>query len=166
MALVLTASLLFPIQAHTVTELEAWQSDWSNRANQSLSPELVSEFADMRSRHLWYFDPQPEPEVQISVRVVTRVGAYSADVEQWRPLIGHFWPPEHVDRMMRILRCESLGVPTAINPRSGTAGLLQIHPLWQKVWPGDYLDPWTNAAVAYQVWLEQGYRAWACKGHK
>ena len=79
-------------------------------------------------------------------------------------MVEHFWDEPHTSRMLRIMACESKGDPRAFNGRTGVKGLFQIHPLWQKPWPGDYYDPWTNAAVAFQVWREQGYRAWACKG--
>lgn len=88
---------------------------------------------------------------------------FPAGVERWRPIVEHFWDEPHTSRMLRIMRCESGGDPRAYNGRTGVKGLFQVHPLWQKPWPGDYYDPWTNAAVAYQVWLEQGYRAWSCK---
>lgn len=81
-----------------------------------------------------------------------------------RVIADYFWPDWAVERMVRIAKCESGFVATAVNPRSGTTGIWQLHPLWQKPWPGDYKNPWTNGAVAYQVWLEQGFRAWACKG--
>lgn len=84
-------------------------------------------------------------------------------VEQWRGMVDYYWDGEHVERMLNIMDCESKGDPYAYNPKTGVKGLFQIHPLWQKPWPGNYYNPWTNAAVAYQVWLEQGYRAWACK---
>ena len=89
---------------------------------------------------------------------------YAPGVEQWRPMVAYYWPAEHVDRMLRIMACESGGLPTAKNPRSSATGLFQIMKFWQKAWPGDYTDPWTNAAVAYQIWLTQGYGAWVCKG--
>lgn len=101
--------------------------------------------------------PPPTPPTPVSVDVV----------ERWRPIATHFWAKHGqwvVDRMMRILRCESLGDPNAYNPKSGVRGLWQIDPLWQVPWPGNYYDPWTNGAVAYQVWLEQEWKAWACKG--
>lgn len=85
-------------------------------------------------------------------------------VERWRQLVAAYFPPAHVDRMLRIMRCESNGNPNAYNPGHGEKGLFQIHPLWQKAWPGNYYDPQTNVAVAYQVWLTQGYPAWVCKG--
>lgn len=102
-------------------------------------------------------EPPPPPPTPVYVDVV----------ERWRPIATHFWLPYGqwvVDRMMRILKCESGGDPNAYNGLTGVKGLWQIHPLWQKVWPGNYYDPWTNGAVAHQVWLEQGWRAWACKG--
>lgn len=84
-------------------------------------------------------------------------------VEQWRQLVAAYtrWD---VDRMLRIMECESHGNPAAKNPRSSATGLFQIMGFWQKVWPGDYTDPQTNVAVAYQIWLAQGYRAWVCRG--
>lgn len=88
-------------------------------------------------------------------------------VEQWRTMVNYYWGKHgqaHVDRMLRIMDCESGGNPKAKNPRSSATGLFQILAFWQKAWPGDYTDPWTNAAVAYQIWLTQGYAAWVCRG--
>lgn len=93
---------------------------------------------------------------------------YIEGVEQWRPMIAYFWGKHgvaHVDRMLRIMWCESRGRWWVMNEQgSGAEGLLQIMQFWKKVWPGNYKDPWTNAAVAYQIWLSQGYGAWSCKG--
>lgn len=91
--------------------------------------------------------------------------AYVEGVEQWRGMVAHYWSPEHVDRMLRIMACESRGRWWVMNEQgSGAEGLFQIMQFWKKVWPGDYKNPWTNAAVAYQIWLVQGYGAWSCKG--
>lgn len=81
-----------------------------------------------------------------------------------RTIAYYFWPDWAAERMVRIAACESRFIPTAVNGRSGAAGIWQIHPLWQRPWPGDYFDPWTNGAVAYQVWLVQGFSAWVCRG--
>lgn len=91
---------------------------------------------------------------------------FVAGVEQWRAMVAYYWPVWAVDRMLRIMACETVpdGNPRSYNPRSGASGLFQIMPGWKKVWPGDYFDPWTNAAVAYQIWLVQGFGAWVCKG--
>lgn len=90
-------------------------------------------------------------------------------VEQWRHIVEYFWPSWAVERMMRIMDCESKGDPNAKNPHSSATGLFQIMGFWQKKWPGDYTDPWTNGAVAYQIWLEADkygspFDPWVCKG--
>jgi hypothetical protein len=90
-------------------------------------------------------------------------------VEQWRHIVEYFWPPWAVERMMRIMHCESKGDPNAKNPRSSATGLFQIMGFWQTKWPGDYTNPWTNGAVAYQIWLEADrygdpFSPWVCRG--
>lgn len=168
-AVVLSAALVMPIHAHTVTELQQWEADWATRADVALTPALYAERDDMVSRHNWFFFPQPE-EVTNDARHGQHVatppsvgtGMGNGNVEQWRGLVAAY-PLWDVDRMLRIMNCESGGSPTAYNGVTGVAGLFQIHPLWQKVWPGNYYDPATNVAVAYQVWLEQGYDAWVCR---
>lgn len=86
-------------------------------------------------------------------------------VERWRDLVSAYsWD---VDRMLRIMACESGGNPHATNP-SGATGLLQVMtPLWSTEFgytPSELLDPGINVAVAYQVWLRQSYGAWVCRG--
>lgn len=100
--------------------------------------------------------------------------AYTEGVEQWRPLVAFYWGKHgqyHVDRMLRIMWCESRGLPWAWNKSTDVRGLFQIRwPIWHKKWAGDYFDPWINVATAYQIWLEAGtygspYQPWACKGY-
>lgn len=104
--------------------------------------------------------PAPAPPTPLSVSPESLV----------RVIAEYFWPDWAVERMVRIARCESGFNPRAYNGITGVKGLWQIHPLWQVPWPGDYYDPWTNGAVAYQVWLEaerrvgDGFRPWACRG--
>lgn len=163
MAVVLTAALLMPVTAHTVEQLQDWETDWQSRAVGTFDMKLLEEWRDMRTRHPWFY---AFDEVAIStarVYVPRPARPPNPGVEQWRALVAHFWPAEHVDRMLRIMACESGGNSYAFNP-SGATGLFQIMPSWQRVWPGDYTDPWTNAAVAYQIWLSQGYAAWVCSG--
>lgn len=90
-------------------------------------------------------------------------------VEVVRVIAYYFWPDWAAERMVRIAKCESNYLPSAVNPSSGAAGIWQIMPGWKKYWPGDYLNPWTNGAVAYQIWLEADrwgdpFSPWVCKG--
>ncbi len=167
-ALTLAAALLLPVFPHTGTELEAWYADWQSAPAQS--SELLMALMDMRGRHPCFPEVCQLEEVMPTADYVGAVVAPPPDnsgmgsnVEQWRNLVAAYtgWD---VDRMLRIMSCESGGNPNAYNGATGVAGLFQIHPLWQKVWPGDYFDPWTNVAVAYQIWLVQGYGAWVCQG--
>lgn len=105
--------------------------------------------------------PEPAPVVAPVYR-----GMGNGAVEHWRPMVAYYWGKHGAtDRMLRIMRCESGGNPNAWNWRTDVRGLFQVrYPLWSRQWPGNYYDPWTNAAIAYQVWLQQGYRAWACRG--
>lgn len=159
-ALILTATLWL----HSTAELSDWYAEWL--ATPATSDVKMLELTDMEQRHPCFpvaCVMAPTNSVQIGTPLV--VGGGDA-VERWRPLVAYFWPAEHVDRMLRILACETVpaGNPNSVNPDSGAAGLFQIMPQWQRTWPGDYFDPWTNVSVAYQIWLVQGYRAWVCKG--
>lgn len=107
------------------------------------------------SEYLALGDPQPIPAPPTPV--------YVAPVDLVRQLAYYYWPDWAAERMVRIARCESGYRPEAYNP-SGASGLWQIMPFWQNAWPGNYFDPWTNAAVAYQIWLTQGFGAWVCRG--
>ena len=49
-----------------------------------------------------------------------------ASVESWRPLVAVYFHPDHVDRALSVLACESQGNPAARNPRSSAAGLFQF----------------------------------------
>jgi len=169
-----------PAVAHTAAEQEAWLNDWILRSlAESQDPTIaqMEELADFASRHPGFLSPLPPPPTPQARQTSTTASktapgptqtvfrGMGAGVEQWRGLVAFYWPADHVDRMLRIMRCESGGNPLAWNQSTDVRGLFQVrYPLWSKVWPGDYFDPWTNVAVAYQVWLEQGYRAWACKG--
>lgn len=118
----------------------------------------------------WYSYCLPDYVARwVPVEPVVDPGPVSVVVDteaEVREIAEHFWPAWAVDRMVRIAECETVPDWNArsLNPSSGAAGLWQIMPQWQKVWPGDYFDPWVNGAVAYQVWLEQGFGAWVCSG--
>lgn len=168
-ALALTFAL--PAQAHELEvpswTVQDWLNQWAASQIDTLDAESLGDWRWMRDR---YFPPPPQnrPVRRVVAQDTPHPApvtqpAYSPGVEQWRHLVAWFWPAEHVDRMLRIMACESGGNPYAYNP-SGATGLFQVMPFWQRTWPGDYTDPWTNGAVAYQIWLSQGYGAWVCRG--
>ena len=72
------------------------------------------------------------------------------------------WDVEH---MLRIMRCESRGVPTAVS-HTDDHGLFQIHwPIWgpaYNVSRTDLYDPILNTDIAWRVFAQQGYGAWVC----
>ena len=55
------------------------------------------------------------------------------NVERWRDMVSlaiarYGGPPEEVDKFLRVMRCESQGLPDATNPSSNAAGLMQHLP--------------------------------------
>lgn len=97
-------------------------------------------------------------------------------VEQWRSLVGQFFPSSRVEEALVIINCESNGDANAVNPYSGASGLFQFLPsTWASTAPkAGYdgyspLDPEANTASA--AWLANRYQelgydywhAWSCK---
>lgn len=96
-------------------------------------------------------------------------------VEQWRPLVQAYWPPELVEWALAIMACESGGNPSAKNRTSSAAGLFQfLRSTWDRgpapaLGLGSYdsgavYDPETNiraAAWLYANW--GGTSQWECK---
>ena len=168
MAVVLTAALITPFLGHTVDQLEAWQDDWSSRASDTQTVELMDEWRDMHSRHLWFFDPQPK-EVATAGR--TRPPATAPppgnsgmgnNVEQWRNLVAAYFPADQVDHALRVMQCESGGNPNAYNP-SGASGLMQVLASWADnfgLTPAQLFDPATNLQVARYLWDDGGWGHW------
>lgn len=81
-----------------------------------------------------------------------------ANAEAWRPIVELYFEERHVNRALRVMRCESGGDPSAKNPRSTASGLFQhLGSLWtpraeRAGWAGaDVFDPHANIAVA--AWL-------------
>jgi hypothetical protein len=94
------------------------------------------------------------------------VPAEVASVQDWRPLVELYFRPEHVDRALRIIACESRGDPAARNPRSSATGLFQhLARLWPSRaaaagWEGASItDPVANVAVA--AWLVYEGGGWS-----
>ena len=67
-----------------------------------------------------------------------------------------------------VIECESRWRADAVNPASGAAGLLQIHPIHRArvermgySW-ADMLHPAANVRVGLAIWREQGFAPWVC----
>lgn len=98
--------------------------------------------------------PSPLPTVQLPLRPAeVSAQALPQGVEQWRDLVGTIWPPEAVDKVLRIMTCESNGNKDADG--IGGTGLMQINDIH-----GDYdwKDPVTNLTKAYA--LSRGGTQW------
>lgn len=158
-------------QAHTRGDLELWMEEWIERADDSLSPGLVMEYQDMRSRHLWYFDPQPSRPVD-----GPSSSGWSGTVESWRGLVSLYFPAEQVNRALCIMSHESKGNPNALNTRgSSAAGLFQfLRGTWDGVPTaisggsydsGAVYNPEANIAAAAWLWERSGgWGPWTVRG--
>ena len=91
-------------------------------------------------------------------------------VEQWRPLVAAYFPPDQVEKALAVMACESGGNPNAHNP-SGATGLMQVLASWADNFglsPDDLYDPATNLMVAralYDDGLSRtgwGWVHWVC----
>ena len=87
-------------------------------------------------------------------------------VSDWRPLVAQFFQARHVDRALRVIRCESGGRANAKNPTSTASGLFQhLASMWPERavdagWAGaDVFDPVANTAVA--AWLVYHGGGWS-----
>ena len=98
------------------------------------------------------------------------------EVEQWRNLVGAYFPSNRVEEALRIIDCESNGDANAVNPYSGAAGLFQFLPsTWETTSPNagfggaSPFDPEANIGSA--AWLANRYQElgyyywhpWNCK---
>lgn len=71
---------------------------------------------------------------------------------------------------LRIAQCESELLPRAISWTGDSYGLFQIHRETWEAWLNrrgfDFESSWwvaeRNIAMAYEVWLEQGWAEWDC----
>lgn len=106
-------------------------------------------------------------------RLPLAVRPVAPTVEQWRPLVTHYFPSGWVEWALRIMQCESGGDPEAANPHSSARGLFQhLHRLWpdrstRAGWEGaSIFDPEANIAVA--AWLLEvgGPSHWECKARR
>ena len=154
--LLAVATLYHPLPAlgHSRAEQDAWMIGWEQRAmTVDFSPEILSELDGFLARH------RPTPSPVPPTRPATEYGGTGATVEQWRPLVAAYFPPEAVDTALRIIDCESGGNPDADNPYSTAAGLWQFVALW---WEGrwDPYDPEVATQKAAERFAASGWRDW------
>lgn len=91
-------------------------------------------------------------------------GFAGSDVEDWRPLVGIYFEPDEIDRVLCLMTAESGGDPDARNAESDAAGLMQVMPFWTDVFDYSYDDlfrPEVNLWVASQILDKQGWTAWS-----
>ena len=85
------------------------------------------------------------------------------EAEAWRTLVGVYFDPGDVDRVICLIEKESGGNPDGRNPSSGASGLMQVLPSWAEVFgyaPEQLFDPTVNLYVASQIRERQGWGAW------
>ena len=155
MTLVLTASLLVPIHAHTRAEMTAWEDAWHTAAEVDLSAGLLAELVDMRHRHPWYWD-DGQPGSPAPYR------GMGFDVEQWRPLVATY--PWNVDTALCLMAHESGGNPDAYNSSSGASGLMQVLSSWASVFgykSSDLFIPQVNLDISYTLYADGGWGHWS-----
>lgn len=94
-------------------------------------------------------------QAQATLEEEQRKNIWLGGVQQWRPLVETYFPPERVEEAMRVMACESGGNPAAKNPNSTATGLFQFLDgtwAWMSVmsgWDGhSRLEPEANVAVA------------------
>jgi len=97
-------------------------------------------------------------------------GEFPWEVERWRPVVDMYFPEDRVDWALRIMECESRGLPDAKNPNSSASGLFQH---LARLWPeraaaagfadADVFDPFANIAVAAWLLENGGPSHWVCK---
>ena len=63
--------------------------------------------------------------------------------------------------MMRIIACESHGDENAVSPDGANVGAYQINRVHGYSYE-EMTDPAISTEIAHDVWLSQGYGAWAC----
>jgi len=101
-----------------------------------------------------------------SCRVANRQVSYVSD---WAPLVQEYFEEEDVHKALRVIYCESSGIPTAYNQNkngSNDAGLFQFNNLtWDWLKPKlnikkSRYDAETNIAVASWLVYNDSWKHW------
>lgn len=144
--------------AHPPHELDEWMLEWTQQADVALSPALLDELADMRTRHPCWTDCPSRVETPQRT-------THPLAPAQIRALIEQYFLPQYVDDALRVAWCESRFDPSAANPRSSARGVFQhLGRYWPQrsvaAWWGgaSILDAEANVAVA--AWLSHGGASW------
>ena len=113
-----------------------------------------------------------------STTTTTVAAVFWENVERWRPTVTEAvfaWGGNERDvhRFLRIMQCESGGLPDAKNPNSSASGLMQH---LTRFWPerataagmpgADVFDPYANIWVSAYLALAMpggGWSHWVCK---
>ena len=119
------------------------------------------------------------PFVAVALAVVAVAGATSACTPEMvaQQAIEQYWGPDLAPCAEKIAQRESNMEADAVNPRSGTTGLFQLHPVHTK-WINqtfgysfsDMKDPFKNAEVAKALSAEayrmyhDGWQPWRLSG--
>lgn len=78
----------------------------------------------------------------------------------WAALLAQ-WSDWSVSTMLRIIDCESHGDANAVSPGGQNWGAFQINVV-HGYSVEQMTDPVTSTAIAHDIYLSQGYRAWSC----
>jgi hypothetical protein len=125
----------------------------------------------MARRHPRFFGRPVPPRRRPPAPTATAHGTAPAGVEQWRSLVVAYFPPDQVERALRVMACESGGNPLAKNPGSSASGLFQhLARYWPtrssaagwagaSIWNGE-----ANIAVAAWLLRTGGWSHWVCRG--
>ena len=91
-------------------------------------------------------------------------GPIDSAAELHAVLLAADWPRDSLSDAVRVAGCESSWDPQAIG-QAGEVGLFQIHGVHAGRVPagGDLKDPVTNARVALDIWMQEGWNPWSCR---
>ena len=99
-----------------------------------------------------YFVDSDGTRVELVDEPVAVAAGYSSHslpdvgVERWRGLVALIFPAENVERVLRVMTCESHGDPNATGG-VGERGLMQIHPIHSD----STYDPEGNLRAAFRI---------------
>lgn len=85
--------------------------------------------------------------------------SYGTNVGRWVRLARRSgWSRGCISHLMYVIHRESRGSPKALNPSSGCAGLLQLHPCHGVKNP---FDPGVNLRAGHRLYRAAGWSPWA-----